>query len=195
MEGGTGGDSASETQPTDYPYYLEGGTPNVLGIAGLAAGLKYVMERGLAAIEQHELELTERLAQQLQAIPSYELFGVNPGSARVGTLSFRHRDLAAVEVGGILDQSFSIAVRPGLHCASLYPPCHRHLPRWNRACQPRPLFHDRRHRCSGRASKKLPEDHDSTTNAPSNEREIKSTFVVELGERLRVGVASSPTAS
>jgi selenocysteine lyase/cysteine desulfurase len=39
-EGGTGGDSSSETQPREFPHFLEGGTPNVLGIAGLAAGLK-----------------------------------------------------------------------------------------------------------------------------------------------------------
>src|SRR4029077_18951739 len=45
-EGGTGGDSSSETQPRDYPYFLEGGTPNVLGVAGLTEGLKYVAERG-----------------------------------------------------------------------------------------------------------------------------------------------------
>jgi cysteine desulfurase/selenocysteine lyase len=116
-EGGTGGDSSSETQPTDYPYYLEGGTPNVLGIAGLAAGIQFVMERGLDAIEKHEFELTDRLARRLKELPSYELFGVSPGVRRVGTLSFRHKDLAAVEIGGILDQSFSVAVRPGLHCA------------------------------------------------------------------------------
>src|SRR5581483_11439496 len=30
-EGGTGGDSSSETQPREFPYFLEGGTPNVLG--------------------------------------------------------------------------------------------------------------------------------------------------------------------
>ena len=47
-EGGTGGDSSSETQPRDYPYFLEGGTPSVLGVAGLAAGIKYVAEQGLA---------------------------------------------------------------------------------------------------------------------------------------------------
>src|SRR5262245_27068001 len=41
-EGGTGGDSSSETQPRELPYYLEGGTPNVLGVAGLSAGLQYV---------------------------------------------------------------------------------------------------------------------------------------------------------
>ena len=123
-EGGTGGDSASETQPADYPFYLEGGTPNVLGIAGLAAGIKFVMERGLEAIERHETELTNRLQKRLEALPDYELFGVNAGVRRVGTLSFRHRDLSAAEIGGILDESFSVAVRPGLHCA---PYIHRAL--------------------------------------------------------------------
>src|SRR6516225_4393762 len=49
-EGGTGGDSASETQPCEFPYFLEGGTPNVLGVAGLTAGVRYVQEQGLARI-------------------------------------------------------------------------------------------------------------------------------------------------
>src|SRR5262249_36064256 len=44
-EGGTGGDSSNEIQPRELPYFLEGGTPNVLGVAGLAARLKYVQER------------------------------------------------------------------------------------------------------------------------------------------------------
>src|SRR5262249_19741145 len=52
-EGGTGGDSSSETQPPEYPYFLEGGTPNVLGIAGLAAGIQYVVDKGPDQIRQH----------------------------------------------------------------------------------------------------------------------------------------------
>ena len=64
-EGGTGGDSSTPTQPTEFPYYLEGGTPNVLGVAGLVAGLDYVEERGLDAIHQHEVELCDRLRQAL----------------------------------------------------------------------------------------------------------------------------------
>src|SRR3954451_24072738 len=67
-EGGTGGDSSSETQPRDYPYFLEGGTPNVLGVAGLAAGIKFVTERGLDAIQRHEAELCERLWRRLDEI-------------------------------------------------------------------------------------------------------------------------------
>src|SRR5881275_1591189 len=56
-EGGTGGDSSSETQPKEFPYFLEGGTPNVLGVAGLAAGIRFVQEQGLDNIRRHEVDL------------------------------------------------------------------------------------------------------------------------------------------
>ena len=116
-EGGTGGDSASETQPSEWPYYLEGGTPNVLGVAGLLAGLKYVEERGPASIHRHEVELVERLWRRLDELPGFEVFGHRDHSRRVGTISFRSESLPAAELGGILDQAFNIAIRPGLHCA------------------------------------------------------------------------------
>ena len=123
-EGGTGGDSSSETQPPEFPYFLEGGTPNVLGVAGLSAGLKYVQERGLVDIHHHEVGLTERLWQQLEKMGGMEVFGHRDMTRRVGTLSFRCEALAAAELGGILDQAFDIAIRPGLHCA---PHVHRAL--------------------------------------------------------------------
>jgi cysteine desulfurase / selenocysteine lyase len=123
-EGGTGGDSASETQPREFPYFLEGGTPNVLGVAGLAAGIKYVQERGVAAIHVHEVALCERLWKRLDDIGGYEVFGHRDPRRRVGTLSFRSAALPAAEIGGILDQAFEIAIRPGLHCA---PYIHRAL--------------------------------------------------------------------
>jgi cysteine desulfurase family protein len=116
-EGGTGGDSSSETQPRDYPYFLEGGTPNVLGVAGLAAGIRYVTEQGLEKIHRHEVELCERLWRRLDEIGGYEVFGHRDHARRVGTLAFRSEALPAAELGGILDQAFDIAVRPGLHCA------------------------------------------------------------------------------
>jgi cysteine desulfurase family protein len=116
-EGGTGGDSSSETQPKDYPYYLEGGTPNVLGVAGLAAGVRWVQERGLAEIHLHEVGLVERLWKRLDALGDFEVLGHRDHARRVGTISFSNKVLAAPELGGILDQAFDIAVRPGLHCA------------------------------------------------------------------------------
>jgi cysteine desulfurase family protein len=123
-EGGTGGDSSSETQPREFPYFLEGGTPNVLGVAGLAAGIRHVVEQGLDRIRAHEVALCERLWQRLEELDGFEVFGHRDPARRVGTLSFRCQALPAAEVGGILDQAFDVAVRPGLHCA---PYIHRAL--------------------------------------------------------------------
>lgn len=116
-EGGTGGDSSSETQPTLYPYYLEGGTPNVLGVAGLVAGLKWLVERGVEKVHDHEVALARRLVDGLKAIPGVEVFGTDDWSCRVATVPFRLESIPVADVGGILDSHFDIAVRPGLHCA------------------------------------------------------------------------------
>src|SRR5262249_24081121 len=107
----------SETQPKEFPYFLEGGTPNVLGVAGLSAGIKYVMEKGVDAIRRHEVELTDRLRQKLQELAGFHIFGHGEPARRVGPLSFQCDILPAAELGRILDQSFDIAIRPGLHCA------------------------------------------------------------------------------
>ncbi len=123
-EGGTGGDSASETQPREYPYFLEGGTPNVLGVAGLAAGIRWVQEQGVDAIHAQEMELILRLQLQLEEMEGITVYGGRYKRGHVATLSFRAEALPATELGGILDQAFDIAVRPGLHCA---PYIHRSL--------------------------------------------------------------------
>jgi cysteine desulfurase/selenocysteine lyase len=123
-EGGTGGDSSSETQPRQMPYFLEGGTPNVLGVAGLNEGIRYVQQQGMENIHRHEVDLVERLWRKLEEMEGYEVFGHRDPGRRVGTLSFRSAVLPAAELGGILDHAFDIAIRPGLHCA---PYIHRAL--------------------------------------------------------------------
>jgi cysteine desulfurase family protein len=116
-EGGTGGDSSHPTQPTEFPYYLEGGTPNVLGVAGMVAGLDFVEERGVDSIRHHEVELCDRLRLALAELPGFEACGHSNPDSRVGTVSFRCEIMPASDLGAILDQSFDIAIRPGLHCA------------------------------------------------------------------------------
>ena len=123
-EGGTGGDSSSETQPREFPYYLEGGTPNVLGIAGLSAGIHHINHEGIDTIHARESALIERLRQGLLEMDGVDIFGHDDMSRHVSTLSFRCEALPATEIGGILDQAFEIAIRPGLHCA---PYIHRSL--------------------------------------------------------------------
>jgi cysteine desulfurase family protein len=127
-EGGTGGDSKSETQPPELPYRLEGGTPNALGIAGLAAGLAWVVERGPEANRRHEVELLQRVVDWAEANPDgWKVAGRWDPSTHVGALSLISPDLDALhpqDVADMLDTSFNIAVRPGLHCA---PYIHRRL--------------------------------------------------------------------
>ena len=116
-EGGTGGDSATPTQPSDYPFFLEGGTPNVLGIVGMVAGLDYVESQGVDKIREHEVMLCDRLRGRLESAGGFDCLGHDDPTKRVGTFSFRHEALPAPELGGILDQAFTIAIRPGLHCS------------------------------------------------------------------------------
>ena len=106
------------------PYNLEGGTPNVLGVVGLIAGLEYVRERGIEAIRRHELDLLEHLDARIRETPPYRVHGQFRRESHVGALSISHPDLPATEIGAVLDSSFDIAVRPGLHCA---PYIHRAL--------------------------------------------------------------------
>ena len=72
-EGGTGGDSSSETQPQQLPYFLEGGTPNVLGVAGLLAGIAWVAERGDEAIRRHEVDLLQQVVDWAEAAEGWQV--------------------------------------------------------------------------------------------------------------------------
>lgn len=148
-EGGTGGDSSSPVQPTVFPHYLEGGTPNAIGLAGLAAGITYVLERGVEAIREHEVALAKRLASELAKAPRIHIAsspagdgppsrgtgrdnearaelakregsdgaGLSQARSVMGLVTFTIEGYDPYEVATILDQSFGIAVRAGLHCA------------------------------------------------------------------------------
>ena len=124
-EGGTGGDSSSETQPQMLPYSLEGGTPNVLGIAGLTAGIAWVAERGVDACRRHEVDLLQAVVDWAEADDDWRVAGRWEPETHVGALSLIVPEgFTPGEVALSLDSSFDIAVRPGLHCA---PYIHRRL--------------------------------------------------------------------
>ena len=116
-EGGTGFEPASLSQPEELPYKLESGTPNTVGIAGLRAGIEFVLSKGIQTIRKHEQKLTEKLINALKDDRRFILYGTTDISRKVGILSINIKGFKPAEVGAILDQSFDIAVRPGLHCA------------------------------------------------------------------------------
>ncbi|MGC9259855.1 MAG: aminotransferase class V-fold PLP-dependent enzyme [Phycisphaerae bacterium] len=119
-EGGTGGDSSTPTQPRLMPYLLEGGTPNTVGIAGLGAATAFVISHDPGKTLAHERALVQRFIDGVADIAALTIYGPkgpNAAANRVGTLSFNVQGYSPQELGGILDESFSIAVRPGLHCS------------------------------------------------------------------------------
>jgi cysteine desulfurase/selenocysteine lyase len=124
--GGTGVRSAQRHHLEEYPYRMEYGTPNLPGIAGLNAGVKWVQARGVAAIHRHEMELWRQLRDGLRGIEGVTLYCADevPGRERISVVSFNVAGVEAGDVGTMLDVDHGIACRTGLHCA---PMVHEHL--------------------------------------------------------------------
>ena len=122
--GGTGSRSEREEQPDFLPDMCESGTPNAVGLAGLAAGVRWVLERGVAAIRAHEVALAQRLIDGLRAIPGVTVYGGLDATRQMATVSFNIAGMEPSEVGLRLDEEYGIMCRVGLHCA---PAAHRTL--------------------------------------------------------------------
>jgi cysteine desulfurase / selenocysteine lyase len=122
IHGGTGGRSDLLTQPRWLPHALEAGTANGVGIAGLAAGARYVTDIGIGTIRSAEITLRQRLVDGLRRIPGIVLHESATTEAQVGVVSVSQADRQGqpvLSVAALLDERFGICVRAGLHCAPL----------------------------------------------------------------------------
>jgi len=115
--GGTGVRSAVRTHLEEYPYRLEYGTHNLLGIAGLNAGVKWIQRTGLESIEKHEAKLLTQLRDGLREIDGVRLYCQDDLADHIAVLLFNIEGLEAQDTGTMLDVDFNIASRTGLHCA------------------------------------------------------------------------------
>jgi selenocysteine lyase/cysteine desulfurase len=120
--GGTGSRSEQEEQPDFLPDLCESGTPNGVGLAGLLAGMDFVMKEGVPKIREHEKKLTKRLLQGLQEIRGVTVYGPKDALKQLSTVSFNFQGMTPSEVGLRLDEEYGILCRVGLHCS---PAAHR----------------------------------------------------------------------
>ena len=123
-EGGTGSFSEMLSQPEKMPDRYESGTLNASGIAGLAEGVRFLLEHGVPAIQKKEAALTNMLLKGISEISGITVFGPPPGEERAAVVSLLNNGIEPVQTAIILDNVFDIAVRAGLHCA---PDAHRTL--------------------------------------------------------------------
>ena len=122
MRGGTGSASEFEEQPDFLPDRFESGTPNAIGLAGLAAGLRFVLDTGVDNIREKEVSLTRRFLDGIEPIPGVTLCGPKDAMDRTAVVSFNIRGASPSDLALVLDEQFGILCRPGLHCA---PAAHR----------------------------------------------------------------------
>ena len=117
--GGTGVRSAVRTHLEEYPYRLEYGTPNLPGIAGLNAGVKWLNQQGVSKIHRQEFALLKMLKDGLKNIEGVVLYCQDDLDDHIGVLASNIEGLEAQDTGTMLDVDYNIACRTGLHCAPL----------------------------------------------------------------------------
>jgi selenocysteine lyase/cysteine desulfurase len=90
---------------------------NMPGIAGLAAGVSFVREQGIDKLGSHRNKLLQMIRQGLGAMPGVRLSPLSGEDGRAGVVSFTIDGWSPEEFGYLLDESFGIETRSGLHCA------------------------------------------------------------------------------
>lgn len=116
LQGGTGSASADLVQPRFFPDRLESGTPNIPGIAGLDAAIRFVLQMGTAEIRAQEESLRQLLVMGLRTIPRLDVFASDAGQSAV--VSVRIPGMPAEQLAQALSER-DVCVRAGLHCAPL----------------------------------------------------------------------------
>lgn len=119
MFGGTGTFSESAEQPGILPDKYEAGTPNLIGIAGLIEGVRYVLKNGRENIYSHSMMLRDLFIGGIKSIRGARLIGFNESAESTPVVSIIIDGTKCSDVAEILETSYGIIVRPGLHCAPL----------------------------------------------------------------------------
>lgn len=117
MDGGTGSVSELPVQPAFMPDRFESGSHNAIGLAGLAAALKWIETETVASLHAHDRQLSERFVGRTTGIDGLTVYGPSEARQRVAVFSVRMEGLEPEELSALLDTEFGVQTRSGIHCA------------------------------------------------------------------------------
>lgn len=117
--GGSGVHSFDENHPAEMPTALEAGTLNVPGIAGLGAGVRWILEQGVEPLHARETALACLFYEQVHSLPDVTLYGDFAAQERAPIVSLNLAGEDSARVADILWEDYGICVRAGAHCAPL----------------------------------------------------------------------------
>ena len=117
--GGSGVHSFAEAHPSEMPTALEAGTLNVPGLAGLEAGVRWILARGVEALCAQETALARLFYENIQGIPGVVVYGGCPAGPHAPIVSLNLAGEDSARVADALWEEYGICVRAGAHCAPL----------------------------------------------------------------------------
>ena len=118
-EGGTGSASEIDRQPEFMPDKYEPGSHNAIGIIGLSEGVKWIAEQGVEKLAAHDRELVRTFIEGISGVEGLTFYGPQTARDRLGVFSVRIDGFEPYELAAILESTYGILTRPGLHCAPL----------------------------------------------------------------------------
>jgi len=116
-EGGTGSISELETQPDFLPDKYEPGSHNAIGLVGLSEGVQWILDQTIEKLAAHERGLIDVFLNGISDVDGLTFFGPQTHHDRIGVMSIRIDGLEPNELSSVLESSFGILTRSGLHCA------------------------------------------------------------------------------
>lgn len=117
--GGSGVHSFDEQHPAQMPTALEAGTLNVPGLAGLCAGVEWILAQGVETLARREQALTVLFYERIRDLPNVKIYGDPEMTPRAPIVSLNIVDEDSARIADILWEEYGICVRAGTHCAPL----------------------------------------------------------------------------
>ena len=103
-----------KTTYNELPFKFEAGTPDVAGVIGLDAAIKYLNKTGFDDLMAWEDQLFTYALTQIGAVEGLRMIG--RAGEHKSVISFLLNNIHPFDAGSVMDH-FGIAVRTGHHCA------------------------------------------------------------------------------